>query len=500
MRLKNTRCFIPSYPIESPRNVTPSLTRSCWIFPLVSLLILVPCYWQSRIQAGDLSSHIYNSWLSQLIDSGQTEGLIIVRQYTNIAFDLLLDKLFRLTGADAAQRIAVSVVVLIFVWGSFSFVSVVSGRLAWTQMPCIAMLAYGWVYHMGFFNFYLSLGLCFLALALLWKPSVFRCIATVPILILACIAHLVPLAWIACLLLYKLAAHRLTARSRIYLIVGSLAIIFLLHFIIAKHLWTRWSPDQIAFTTGCDQIIVFDAKYHMARVGILLVWGLLFVKIMHNTGALQLISGVPFQFCALSAFAVFILPSAVAIPGHGILNFIAERMSLGVGICICSVLGAARPRRFEQCILMLSLIIFFSFLYRDERALNLFEDRMHDAVASIAPGQRVISAITDNNMRVNALTHMIDRVCMGHCYSYANYEASTGQFRIRAIAPNPFVAYTFEQSQLIEVGQYRIQEYDVPMFQVNLDEDGRMVVNSLHAGMLSGSRSVKVLPRFLPRI
>src|SRR5215813_14588644 len=100
-------------------------------YGLASLVLLVPCYWQPRVQAGDLSSHIYNAWLAQLIEAGRTQGLVIVSQTTNILFDLMLGGLFRLFGAEAAQRISVSIAVLVFVWGAFRFISVVGGRLAW---------------------------------------------------------------------------------------------------------------------------------------------------------------------------------------------------------------------------------------------------------------------------------------------------------------------------------------------------------------------------------
>src|SRR5215471_7022745 len=158
----------------------------------VSLLILLPVYWQPRVQAGDLSSHIYNAWLAQLIEAGRTEGLQIVSQTTNILFDLILGSLLPVVGAELAQRISVSLAVLVFVWGAFQFVSVVAERKAWNMLPCIAMLAYGWVFQMGFFNFYLSLGFCFCALSLLWdwKP---RGIAfAVPLVLLAYLAHALP--------------------------------------------------------------------------------------------------------------------------------------------------------------------------------------------------------------------------------------------------------------------------------------------------------------------
>src|SRR5215469_15012712 len=96
-------------------------TRGFYV--LVSLLVLLPCYWQPRVQAGDLSSHIYNAWLVQLVESGRAQGLTVVSQTTNILFDLMLSGLFKVFGAEAAQRISVSVAVLTFVWGAFAFIS-----------------------------------------------------------------------------------------------------------------------------------------------------------------------------------------------------------------------------------------------------------------------------------------------------------------------------------------------------------------------------------------
>src|SRR6516165_10805405 len=96
-----------------------------WWYIALSIFLLVPVYWQPRVQAGDLSSHIYNAWLAQLIESGRAQGLTVVRQSTNVLFDLMLSGLFRPFGAGVAQRIAVSVAVLTFVWGAFAFMTAV---------------------------------------------------------------------------------------------------------------------------------------------------------------------------------------------------------------------------------------------------------------------------------------------------------------------------------------------------------------------------------------
>src|ERR1039457_1291581 len=162
-------------PAASPgRRGLAALIGSKWVYALVSLLFLIPCYWQPRIQGGDLWSHIFNSWLSQLIESGRLQGLVMVQQTTNILFDLILSGLFKVVGPEAAQRIAVSLAVLTFVWGAFAFIGAVGGRRPWHLLPRIGMLAYGWVYHMGFFNFYLSLGLCFWGLSIVWDWSARR--------------------------------------------------------------------------------------------------------------------------------------------------------------------------------------------------------------------------------------------------------------------------------------------------------------------------------------
>ncbi len=57
---------------------------------LVAAALAIPCFWQSRVQAGDLASHAYNTWLATLIEQGKAPGLVVVPQFTNVLFDLVL--------------------------------------------------------------------------------------------------------------------------------------------------------------------------------------------------------------------------------------------------------------------------------------------------------------------------------------------------------------------------------------------------------------------------
>jgi hypothetical protein len=135
----------------------------------ISILVLLPCFWHQRIEAGDLGSHTYNSWLAQLIDRGQAPGLYTVPQWHNVLADLASTGIARVLGFTAAEKIVVGISVLIFFWGAFAFITVATRRAPWFLVPGIAMVAYGWTFQMGFLNYYLSVGLAFCAIALFWR-------------------------------------------------------------------------------------------------------------------------------------------------------------------------------------------------------------------------------------------------------------------------------------------------------------------------------------------
>ncbi len=468
-------------------------------YALASLVLLSPCYWQPRLQAGDLSSHIYNAWLSHLIENGQAEGLTIVSQSTNVLFDLLLGALFNWLGAGAAQRIAVSIAVLVFIWGSFAFISKVSGNRPWHLLPCLAMLAYGWVFHMGFFNFYLSLGICFWVLSLAWDLRARGLALAVPLVLLAYLAHALPVLWTAGLMVYVFLARRLKPWRRALLSAGVVAVLALFHLVLARSMVTRWSPAQITVATGVDQVWVFDVKYFVVMLGFASVWGLMLFRVARSQGVRQMLGGIPFQLCAICAGSIAVLPGTVFIPGffHA-LSSIAERMSLGLAICVCALLASARPGRLAVGASAVVALAFFGFVYADERTLNSFEDRMQSGVAALPPGSRVVSPILDLNLRTNPLSHVVDRVCIGHCFSYANYEASTGQFRIRAREGNGIVAANYAVSWGLQTGEHVVTGRDLPLFRIGPDRGGRMLLEPLKEGAKCGSTFWKTLPDLLP--
>ncbi len=171
-----------------------SVTRRVPLAIALSVLILIPCFWHRRIEAGDLGSHVYNAWLVTLIEQGRAPGLYVVPQYSNVAVDALLVFFGKWLGFLAAERIVVPLCILVFFWGAFALITAAARKPPWLLTPVLAMVAYGYTFEMGFLNFYLSLGLAFFAIALVWHGNLRHWIAAIPLALLTYLAHPVGLA------------------------------------------------------------------------------------------------------------------------------------------------------------------------------------------------------------------------------------------------------------------------------------------------------------------
>ena len=440
--------------------------------------MLAPCFWQRRIQAGDLSSHIYNAWLARLIEQGKASGLTLVPQTYNVLFDKLLSALLEAFGAGPAQRIAVAAAVLVLFWGAFALVWAVSRREApWAWTPCLAMLAYGWVFHMGLFNFYISLGLAFCALALAERLR-YRSLARWPLvailLAVAYVAHPMPVVWAVAVLAYTGAARAMAPRYRIVLAGGSLAGLVLLCALLRSVFHCQWAPGQALGLIGADQLWVFGGRYLPLVAAAVGLWGFSFQRVFATRGLRRTLLDVRLHLAILTAASVVLMPSVVVLPASGQAeSLLIERMSLAVAVLYCALAAAAPARKWLAAGMAAVAVVFFCFVYQDESALNRVEDRMERAVEQLPPRQRVVSAVMDPNLRQFSLLHVIDRVCVDRCFSYANYEPSVGQFRVRAERENGIVAPDFHDSWAMQAGGYVVKARDLPLYRIDLCGAGK---------------------------
>lgn len=461
------------------RPVRAALTLLC------SVAVVVPCFWQSRIQAGDLSSHVYNAWLASLVEQGRVHGLVLVSQWTNALFDLALAWLIGITGISIAQRLVVAAAIEIFFWGGLVLARVVTGRWPWFLLPCFAMLAYGSVFHFGFFGFFLSMGLCLWALAALWGGGRVTRLAAVPLFLLAVWAHALPVAWALCVAAYAWLARK-TSR-RVALAASALGAMVALRLLLALRFRLYGSIWQILFLSGADQTWIYDAKYAFISLGLLLVWLAAWMDMVRQRRLREVATEVPFQLLCLTALGVLVMPVALHIPGYRhTLWFITDRMSLATAVMVCLVLGAAHPPKALKAAMGVLAAVFFSFLYFDGRALNAVEDRVEALVSTLPAGQRVVNGLVSAGSRIDPLRHMVDRACAGRCFSYDNYAPSTAHFRLRAVAPNEAVVSDYRDSYELQEGIYLVKPRDLPLQQVACAPGGGLRLRALRSGETSG--------------
>jgi hypothetical protein len=480
-----------------------------WIvIPLFSASLLIPCFWQSRIQAGDLSSHIYNAWLASRIRQGAAPGLWISAQSNNILFDSMLEWLLVRVGPDLAQKFAVAVSVLVFGWGAVLFVfrfqrafpvrssTSVAPNNWWTAAPCIAMLSYGFVFHMGFFNFYLAMGLCLWSLAIYEGQDqrwYIRLLA-VPILIVAWIAHPFPVLWAVGMATYIEVARRVAGHRRFLVLASGVAALIAARYILTHRYSYSWSPRQLFFISGADQLELFDWRYDLPFAGFLAIEWILLRSLIKRTGLADFVLGIPFQLWMLNAAAVLLLPDVVVLPAFArAFGNITDRLSFAAALMMCATVTAAPTNRLVRISLLCVTVLFFGLLYADNRELNRLEDRLDAVLAGLPPGQRVISSLPSRTLRSLCFQHDLDRACIGRCFSYGNYEPSSGQFRVRSAAANEIVLDSATDVDAVASGTYVMRPRDLPMSLIflcsssgypNLDD---VCLRPLGAGEMVGS-------------
>jgi hypothetical protein len=466
-----------------------------------SLALIIPCFWLERIQAGDLSSHLYNAWLAIQIKHGAVTGVAVVTTWTNVLSDWILEALFRLAGPMWAERVTVTLAVLLFFWGAFFLIYAATGHRPWLLVPCLAMLTYGLVFHLGFLNYYVSTGFCLWILALLWNPTRRRCLVAASLAVVALLAHALPLVWAISILGFLYVARRIPSKRRALLVLGGIAMLLVIQTLLVSRFPHRWSLADLATlsgvagVTGVEQVWLYGTKYLIVSAGLLVVWCRLLLDRLERG---PMLSDPVVELWILHMVAFALLPSAIQFPQYQhVLAYIPQRVSCLSAIFLCMVVGGSRQSRWTQRLLALVATTFFTFLYMDDRAFNMAENEVTDLLVDLPPGQRVVASITDADSRVNGLAHVADRACIGHCFSYANYEAATAQFRLRPVGPNPVVADTMQTVQDIEEGHHIVTAQEAPMYSVCPCEHSanRFCLRALRAGERTCSLSLEVSPK-----
>ena len=295
-----------------------------------ALALLIPVYWQSRVQSADLASHIYNAWLALQVERGELPGLYFASQTTNILFDLLLVKLLAVLSPSWTERIAVSLSVLVFCGGAWAAVRRVAGRFPLYFLPLLAMLSYGFVFRLGLFNFYLGLGFALWALALVWPPVTRDgSWKALPLAALCWTCHALPFVWLVSVAAYAHLGARLRPRRRPWLMVASLGCVVAVACFVHFQMTSQWLPGQPLMTTGADQAMLYGARYKYIVLAWILLQVSLVVVLTDRVGTARLLFSLPFPICVLHAAVLALVPTYIWIPGYDTpFSMFAERMGL----------------------------------------------------------------------------------------------------------------------------------------------------------------------------
>ncbi|MGH9705640.1 MAG: hypothetical protein ACRD5R_02675 [Candidatus Acidiferrales bacterium] len=436
----------------------------------VSALLLIPCFWHAHIEAGDLASHVYNAWLAQLIEQGGVNGLTLVHAHQNVLFDYLLGGSAHVFGMRAAEKISVSLTVLILFWGAFAFIAAATRRAPWFLAPLVAMLAYGWTFELGFFNYYLSIGLSFFGLAIFWRGYRWERLWFLALAPLVLLAHAMGLVWMMGCAAYLELLRRIPRRRQLALFLAGAASIVVLRWLLF-HFYIADPPlDHIYFFTGADQLVLFGSRYWLAAAGVLAFCAFAFAADFQSTrkeGGFWDRYGVVLQLYALTEIGVFLLPDGIHFPEFtAALALIIPRLTLLSAILLCCVLGVMRPRLWHLAACAALAAIFFSLLYQDTRTIARMEAQTEHLIQTIPPGSRVLATILRPPRSRVLFQHIVDRACIGRCFSYGNYEASSGAFRIHVTAPNPYVMSENRSTAEMEEGDYTVEPGDLPAYQI----------------------------------
>lgn len=456
---------------SSIRTAASFFRRNILAVVVISTLLVIPCFWHSRIQAGDLGSHVYNAWLAQLIEHHQVSGLTLARQWSNILFDLLLLQTANLVGFAAAEKIVVSFAVLVFFWGCFSFLAQACGNPPWKLTPFLFVLSYGYVFHMGFMNYYLSIGFAFLALALARRGGAGNwLVAAVPSAI-GLLAHPVGFVLFVTIAAYASLWRVLPRWTRLALPAIAIISFVLVKFYFAGHelLEPNWRSYGFFQLLGQNQINLFGHRYVILS-WIALAWGITIALAAiydwtFRAGSPSVDLRLAVELYLLAVIATFCLPENFHVGLYaGWIGLLVSRLTLVTAIFGLLVLACLRLPRWCIHGNVLCALLFFFFLYQDTGKLDRLERTAREAIQPLAPGTRIVAvANPPQDWRVQFIYHSIDRACIGHCFSFANYEPSSLQFRVRALPGNYVVTTSVDQSDDMSSGDYVVKKEDLPL-------------------------------------
>ena len=347
----------------------------------------------------------------------------------------------------------------------------------------------------------MSLGLAFFAVALVWRGNRADWIVAAILAVFVLLAHPLGFVCLIGLAAYFRLADALQGWVRWALFASAFLVVLLVHYYILRLRTAYWHTKDFYLMNGADQLVLFQARYMK------LAWAVVaFGIICFAYGALREWKAasdkwafrVPLELWAVLLFTAAMIPEVMWFSKDPMPFALAiSRLTSVTAVLGLCMLGSVKPRLWHLAGLAILASVFFVWTYQDTATLNDMERQVETMVSTLPSGRRVLETINSRkDSRLWFINHMVDRACIGKCFTYSNYEPPAGQFRIRVNPGSPIVTASVLDSADMEDGFYVVRQQDLPMNQIyQCDENdlSKLCIRELSAGEENGRLGHRLL-------
>ena len=306
------------------------------------------------------------------------------------------------------------------------------------------------------------------------------------------LAHPLGFAWLVAGAAYVATAEAIPRRYQLSLVAAAGLVLFAARYYFWHHDIVLARDSPFYFFNGADQLLLFGPRYAIPEFALLVFIFAAFAADFFNRPWGKLRGqdfAQPLQLYVIVMLAVILLPDGIRFPYQAsALALLTERLTSVSAVLLCCLLGVLRPRKWHLLACGAVAALFFTFLYQDSGTINRMEVQVVQLVRTVPANSRVLATIEPPFPESRILVqHIADRACIGHCFSYGNYEPASAQFRVRATPRNHYAMSRFDSTVNMEDGSYEIQPEDLPAYQVyQCSEDGkRLCIRPLAAGEMN---------------
>jgi hypothetical protein len=249
-------------------------------------------------------------------------------------------------------------------------------------------------------------------------------------------------------------------------------------FIAAHWYLENWSEFEFSWPerpfyvfNGLDQFVLYSARYRFVAYALLAIFVFWLASEYFQRRETPIFSG-PFFLSLelyLVAFCVIsLLPQNLRDgPYSAWIGLLVSRLTVISAIFALCTLSTVRPIKPAAVATLACSIFFFTLLFRDSATLNRLDAHAESLTASLPFGTLVIPTLASPpDSRIQFVHHIVDRACIGHCFTYSNYEPSSTQFHVRVSPGSPLIAYRAADAQEMEAGNYIVRASDPPFVDI----------------------------------